>query len=124
MKRLSPGYTVLSLAYLGALFYMSSLPGSPTVSNTLWWRLAWNASHILLFACLALGLILAFRRWPARQRAVLVLAVGSAYALFDEWHQSWVLGRTMSLNDIGLDLTGILLVVILAGRPSLWRALR
>jgi VanZ family protein len=40
-----------------------------------------------------------------------VLAVGAAYALFDEWHQGWVPGRSMSPLDVVLDLAGVLTVV-------------
>jgi VanZ family protein len=39
------------------------------------------------------------------------LVLGMAYAVFDEWHQSWVPGRTGSYVDVMLDMVGILLAL-------------
>lgn len=33
--------------------------------------------------------------------------VGVAYALSDEWHQSFVPGRTAKLTDVGIDTMGM-----------------
>ncbi|MBI3029533.1 MAG: class I SAM-dependent methyltransferase [Candidatus Rokubacteria bacterium] len=64
---------------------------------------------------------MAFRRWPVRQRAALVLAVGSALGLSVEWYQGGVPGRSLSPMDVGLNLTGVLLVALICsgvGRRS------
>ncbi|MBL7155498.1 MAG: VanZ family protein, partial [Candidatus Portnoybacteria bacterium] len=38
-----------------------------------------------------------------------ILAIG--YALADEYHQSFILGRNASLRDVLIDSSGVLLVV-------------
>jgi len=113
VPRLSFRYGVLTFAYMGGLFYLSSLPGSATGPNTPVWRAISNAAHVPLFGGLGLCLVLAFRSWPARQRIAWVLGVATAYVVFDEWHQRWVPERSMSLMDIGLDLAGILVAVFM-----------
>lgn len=112
MGRLSLRYAALSLSYMGGIFYLSSLPTIATGPDTPFWRFVSNAAHIPLFAGLALCLALTFRGWPALQRAALVLAIAVGYALFDEWHQGWIPGRSASVMDVGLDLAGIVLIVL------------
>ncbi|HRV82339.1 MAG: VanZ family protein [Planctomycetes bacterium] len=65
------------------------------------------------------------------QAGWMVVLLCMAFALSDEWHQSWVPGRSASLLDAVTDLVGILgslWIVRLVGqapatRPSLLRAL-
>jgi VanZ family protein len=103
------------------LYHLSSLPGSATGPNTPGWRLVSNLSHVPLFAGLAVSLALAFTAWPVSPRAVAMLALGAAYALFDEWHQSWVPGRSASPLDVVLDMGGILMVVSALLVRERWR---
>ena len=105
--RLSRGYLLLSLFYMGLIFYLSSLPGSALGPDTPVWRLLSNLAHIPLFGGLGVCLAMTFRQWTWRSRAVGTLGVGLAYALFDEVHQGFVPGRTMSISDVGLDLIGV-----------------
>ena len=50
--------------------------------------------------------------WNTR-RAFGALVVAGLFALGDEYHQSFVLGRTASLVDSGIDTAGALLAMIL-----------
>jgi VanZ family protein len=56
-------------------------------------------------------------RWNARS-AFGALIVGGLFSLMDEYHQSFVPGRTASLADCGIDTAGVLLgmVLLYAGR--------
>ena len=51
-------------------------------------------------------------RWQTA--ALLALAVGVGYASIDEWHQSFVVGRTSDIRDIGRDAVGALSVILIA----------
>lgn len=113
MRRVSLVWAAMSLGYMGVLLFLSSLPGSATGPDTPLWRFLSNALHVPFFAGLAVCLALTFRTWPIAGRAACVSSVGAAYAVFDEWHQSWVPDRSMSLTDVGLDLTGVLLVILI-----------
>jgi VanZ family protein len=96
---------------MGGLLYLSSLPGSAIGPNTPFWRFVSNASHIPLFAGLGFCLAMTFRYRPWPSRALDTLAIGLAYSIFDEYHQSFIPDRTMSVLDISLDLVGIVLAV-------------
>ena len=50
--------------------------------------------------------------WNARS-AFGALVVGGLFSLVDEYHQSFVPGRTASLVDCGIDTVGVLLGIVL-----------
>ncbi len=58
----------------------------------------------------------------SRRGAVLASGMALAWAVLDEYHQSFVPGRTSSLTDMGIDLLGVaaacVLVARLARRPG------
>ena len=63
--------------------------------------------HFVLY--LALGGLLARGRWASgiEVRHTVLLAVGWAYAALDEWHQSFVPGRTPDIADWLADVAGV-----------------
>ncbi|OGX15752.1 MAG: hypothetical protein A2166_03235 [Omnitrophica WOR_2 bacterium RBG_13_41_10] len=69
-------------------------------------------AHITEYFIFALLLIRAFKAYLIKQvylvRLLWVLTVGVLYAVSDEWHQSFVPGRTASFFDLGTDSIGIL----------------
>lgn len=62
-----------------------------------------------------LGVLLWFslRHWLKQPiiLASLSIILGSLYGLSDEWHQSFVYGRTASVADWLADITGVMLAV-------------
>ena len=122
-RRLSWGYLLITVGYMGAIYLLSSLPGSATGPNTPAWRLAGNGFHIPLYAGLGCCFAVTMAQWPWPSRAIGTLAIGLAYAIFDEWHQGFVPGRSSSLADILLDLAGLALALgvlwgLSRGRPA------
>lgn len=62
-------------------------------------------AHFLVYA--VLGALLA---WAARRTGTplgIALAAGIAYAASDEWHQSWVPGRSSDVGDWIADALGV-----------------
>jgi len=123
--RIAPSkrHVALPLLIMGALYWLSSLPGTPLPDDpALYALLYWmspslqNTLHVPAYAalgwawCWALG---AWLRVPVT-RAIGACAIASAYAVFDEWHQSFVPGRYSSLTDIALDVAGAVLGIGLA----------
>ncbi len=53
--------------------------------------------------------------------AGIALLVAAAYAATDEWHQSFVPGRTASVYDVTIDTSGAFIALIVA---AAWRKLR
>lgn len=47
------------------------------------------------------------------RNAIVTLAGCALYAVTDEWHQSFVPGRAMQIEDLGIDLLGIILAVLI-----------
>lgn len=75
-------------------------PGMVDVMNVL----VRKAAHVVAFGMLAVWV-----RWAtesARQRDRWAWIGSVAYAAFDEWHQSWVPGRSGSAGDVLLDAAG------------------
>jgi hypothetical protein len=89
-----------------SIFYVSSA-SRPTLlqyaPDYTWHFVGYFVMGLLAIRAFARGLAL-----PASGRAVLYgVMLSLAYALSDEWHQSFVPGRTASLHDLTVDSLGI-----------------
>jgi VanZ family protein len=95
------------LIWFGVIFYQSSrsqLPFPPGLSD----QLVSMAGHFTEYAVLAALLWwgLGYFVTDGRKRAGLVLVVALLYAISDEWHQSFVPGRTPDVWDVVVDVIG------------------
>jgi len=123
-----------AILWMGGIFAMSTDVGSATHTSkiieplVLWIRP--NASqdefelvhffirklgHLSEYAVLALLVLRAMRRTlllaPGRwswQAAGITELIAAAYAATDEWHQSFIPGRTAALGDVAIDSCGAL----------------
>lgn len=69
--------------------------------------------HLGVYAILAILLwSMAPRGWPAPRRLALAFTCTMAFALSDEWHQSFVAGRETALTDLVVDAVGAMLALI------------
>lgn len=123
----APLRAALLLFSLGLIAAGSLLPASMTPSTpALGVVYALNLAHVLLYGALAVTLALAVRAPLPQPRALLLLllAVGLVGWL-DEWHQGTRPYRDSSLWDLGSDLLGGLLALLVAAwsdRPGGLRA--
>jgi VanZ family protein len=101
--------------WFGVIFYQSSrsqLPFPPGFSD----QLVSMAGHFTEYAILStllwwgLGAILA----DQRKRVLVVLGVALLYAISDEWHQSFVPGRTPDVWDVVVDMIGATAGIVIA----------
>lgn len=110
---LRSGYTVVALGYMIGIFILSELPargGGGRIDPAL--ELLSNLIHTPLFAGLAWCLLMSLCGGQESQTVSWQLyriswLLGGAYAILEEWHQSFVPGRTASLGDLLLDFLGI-----------------
>ncbi len=118
LRRLGP--LLLPLAYMTAIFMLSSIPGEIDPHETGVMRVfLWvppdvqNLLHVPVFAGLAWLWCLALRPWglsPDRL-AWLAFALTLAYGVADEIHQSFVPGRLANGADLLLNVIGAALAV-------------
>ena len=103
--------------WMGVIFVASAQPTLPSVTG--WWDvLLKKTMHALAYAVLA-GLILrALRGHWSDDRLTRLVSIGLAiaYALSDEYHQTFVPGRHGNLIDVAVDTVGIAGAMVLDGR--------
>lgn len=107
-------FATLAIAYAAGIFALSSLPGSSLPQHGRWTAWAYNAAHAPLFGGLALlvGAALAVETKAGvavlgSKRALVCVAICFAWALIDEFHQSFVSARSPDGIDLVTDLAGI-----------------
>jgi VanZ family protein len=109
-------YRLPAVAYAALLFWASSRPRLPLPE----WGLGFEdkLAHFLAFGLLAFLVHRALSKpHTLVSKAALVAGLLSgAYALTDEWHQSFVPGRYFDLWDLAFDVAGIVVVLWVAGR--------
>lgn len=107
---------------IGLLFYLSSLPG--TMQSPL--QHPWDkVVHCLFF--MGLSWCLAFwvrgKRWQEQYRlhVGMMMVVAALVGALDEFHQSFVPGRDVSLLDWLADLSGAAIGLFLYTQFRVWR---
>ena len=102
------------LAASVGIFYFSSLPQPPFVLTSF----QWQDKFLHLSAYFAYGICIAFavhmhQRISSKQKMTFIGFIGCVYALSDEFHQSFVPGRTSEIGDIIADWIGVFLAISL-----------
>ncbi|MFT5292148.1 MAG: hypothetical protein ACI8QS_002089 [Planctomycetota bacterium] len=129
---------VLTLGWSGWIWWHSSLRGGVAPDPNFAWGWFTNLGHAPAFAFVALGLLTSAlqieerRLGPSKSLPQLrpaiaagVLAVTITYGALDEYHQSFVYGRTATLLDLTTDSCGAISVVwvgayLLRPRATSW----
>lgn len=106
-------------AMMTAIFLFSSLPAERIPFFGEYDLLVKKGGHALGYAMLGVAY---FHALPGRlspfYRGVLSLLMAILFALSDEFHQSFVRGRTSALRDVGIDTLGAALALFVAGLYS------
>ena len=105
MIRILPARVIVPLAYMAGVFFISSLSGSQLRRLGLPSPLL-DFGHIPLFAGLAWATLWAVLG-PTSLRVVWVASFCLMFGLLDEWHQTFVPGRSFSGWDLAADSLGI-----------------
>lgn len=104
------------LASIG-IYYFSSLPQPPFVLTSF----QWQDKVLHLIAYLSYGITIAIaihshQSFSLNKKVMIILMLGMIYALSDEFHQSFVPGRTSEIGDILADWIGITISAIIYRR--------
>ncbi len=122
-------FALAAAAYCGMIFGLSSIPGASLGVQSRASAFAFNFAHGPLYcglgALVALALVERDGAPPFRfgaRRAVLAVLLTMVYALADEWHQSFVAGRSPdavdSMTDLGGATFAVLLTALLVGAAT------
>jgi hypothetical protein len=104
---------------MAIIFILSSFPGDSLPYFGFWDFVVKKGGHALGYGLLGLAYFSALpRRLSFGYRWFLALLMAVLFALSDEFHQSFVLGRTSSLGDIVIDGFGAALALMIAAPYS------
>jgi VanZ family protein len=113
--RWGPAILMMSLIFLFSSIPMRLSPSRAEHLKLNWETLFRKCGHMLEYALLAIALLSGFKikNWKG---IVVILGCVLLYALSDEFHQSFVLGRTARLIDVIIDMFG--------GTLGIWFAMK
>ncbi len=120
MKRFF-GYWLPPLAWMGLIFFLSAQPDLPQAPGPWLDTLVKKTGHAVVYGVLAwlylraLGQYFGGVRTPTILRVVSV-ALAVAYALSDEYHQTFVPGRNGNMFDVTVDGAGACVAMLLDRR--------
>ncbi|MDX6378773.1 MAG: hypothetical protein QOE98_3076 [Gaiellaceae bacterium] len=110
-----------AIAIAAIIFALSARPNLRVTEGDLDLVLR-KLAHLVVFGLLAAGCLRGLTFHGVRGRAALVgaAALATSYAISDEFHQTFVAGRSGAPLDVAIDLVGILVALAaLAGNPRL-----
>ncbi len=96
------------------IFYFSSLPQPPFVLTSFQWQD--KVLHLAAYFAYGITIALAIhvhQSISSKKKMTLIGFIGFLYALSDEFHQSFVPGRTSELGDIIADWIGVISAIML-----------
>jgi VanZ like family len=96
------------------IFYFSSLPQPPFVLTSFQWQD--KVLHLAAYFAYGITIALAIhvhQSISSKKKMTLIGLIGFLYALSDEFHQSFVPGRTSELGDIIADWIGVISAIML-----------
>jgi VanZ family protein len=110
LVRWAPAIVMMGLIFVASSTPASRLPYFGTID-----LLVKKGGHALGYALLGLSYFHALpRRLSVPYRAVMALLMAILFSLSDEFHQSFVEGRTSTLHDVLIDTGGASLALFVA----------
>jgi VanZ family protein len=105
------------LVWMAIIFAFSAQHGSDHYSTAM--VVLRKLAHVTEYLILTLLLFRALMRSGAASPLPIAALAALAYASSDEWHQSFVPGRTSTPRDVAIDGIGIALASVAAARIGL-----
>ncbi|OGY45483.1 MAG: hypothetical protein A2744_02230 [Candidatus Buchananbacteria bacterium RIFCSPHIGHO2_01_FULL_44_11] len=103
------------ILWLGVIYYFSHQPDLKSELEPFWDLIFRKIAHMAEYFVLTFLLFRALGQYrlSSKKRLVLALFLAVLSAATDEWHQSFIKGRSASLLDVGVDSIGTLTFIIL-----------
>lgn len=104
----------LTLTWMAVIYWFSDQPNSSQATEHylgMWNFYGRKAAHVTEYLILFFLSRWSFATLDTVRIPLLTSAAifSTAYSLVDEWHQSFVIGRSASLQDVLIDSTGVLI---------------
>ena len=98
--------------WAGFIFFLSDQPFLKSDLPSQWDFVLRKIAHIAEYAVLTWLLIRAFKEHQLTNKQVLILSISFSifYAMSDEYHQTFILGRQGVFRDVLIDSFGIVLI--------------
>ena len=107
------------IIWAGLIFLVSSIPTLPK-TEIIWWDFILKKSaHMIEYGIFYFFLIRAL----GKRGTLLAFIMAILYACSDEYHQSFVPGRTATLRDVGFDIIGIIISYQVIKYQKAWNSL-
>lgn len=105
---------LMPLLWMGVIFALSHQPTLPYPED-LDAMVVSTLGHVTVYAVLAALVWWALPGVPGGWRSALAVAIAALYGVTDEWHQSFVPGRSPDVRDLLADTIGAVIAVLLIG---------
>lgn len=128
MARRVLGYWLPPLAWMGLIFFLSAQPDLPHAPGAWLDTLLKKLGHAVVYGVLAWLYLRGLRQYGGERYSLVMLravsaALAIAYAMSDEYHQTFVPGRNGNLFDVMVDGIGACAAMWLDWRLARRRAL-
>lgn len=114
-------FTILSLANMGLIFYFSSQNGEQSTMTSAWFLqflpfsmfVVRKLAHFTIYALLGFNTFYMYKGYGLKKYGLFAFITCVLYACSDEWHQSFVSGRSPQIRDVCIDSLGALSLITL-----------
>lgn len=118
-------YYLPVLIWMGVIFSFSAMSGNGEGGEaSSWFYIERKGAHVFEYFILTFLVLRVFglhSGFTNRRKVILSIIFSLAYACSDEFHQLFVSGRQGKISDVGIDLIGIALMILLL---NIWRSKR
>ena len=93
-----------------SIFYVSSIPQLPFLQTAFAWQD--KVLHTIAYFIFGLSLLIAFipyKKTSLQKKLIIFISIGTFYGASDEYHQSFIIGRSSEIADLVADIIGIIL---------------
>ena len=103
------------------IFYFSNQNAEQSTQTSAWFlqflpvsmHFIRKLAHFSIYALLGLNTFYMYKNYNVKHYALFALMTCILYACSDEWHQSFVSGRSPQITDICIDTCGALSMILL-----------
>lgn len=114
-------FTILTICNMMLIFYFSNQNAEQSTQTSAWFlqflpfsmHFIRKLAHFTIYALLGYNTLYMYKNYNIKRYAFFALMTCILYACSDEWHQSFISGRSPQVTDICIDTIGALSMILL-----------